>query len=311
MILPTKNESYSWLRLIRWKNLIIILFTQFLAWWCVILPHSPVVLLPFNFTLLAISTALIAAAGYMINDYFDIKIDLVNKPEKVVLETTIPRKKAIIFHTVLNVCGLLLAAYVAVQANHPEWLVLQALCTLLLWFYSTHFKRQFLTGNVVVSVLTALTILTLVIYEPRISSFQSVDFHPSPAMVLIVYTFFAFALTLMREIVKDMEDHIGDASEGCKTLPVIKGLDYSANFVLLIDCLVILPLAYVAYILFTHDLQILSGYIVFLIALLIAWAAFLKNGKTTPGHYHNSSRGLKIIMLVGVLSLLIYHFQIS
>jgi 4-hydroxybenzoate polyprenyltransferase len=311
MILPTKNESYSWLRLIRWKNLIIILFTQFLAWWCIILPCSPIVLSPVNFILLAISTALIAAAGYMINDYFDIKIDLVNKPEKVVLETTIPRKKAIIFHTLLNVCGLLLAAYVALRANHPEWVLLQALCTLLLWFYSTHFKRQFLTGNVVVSLLTALTILALVIYEPAISSFQSFKFYPSPAMVLIVYALFAFALTLMREIVKDMEDHIGDASEGCKTLPVIKGLNYAGNIVMVIECIIIAPLAYIAYLLFTQGLHILSSYIVLLIALLVAWAAFLKNGKTDPGHYHHSSTGLKIIMLAGVLSLLIYHFQMS
>ena len=311
MTLPKKNESYSWLRLVRWKNLIIILFTQFLAWWCIILPNNPVVLLPLNFTLLALSTTLIAAAGYIINDYFDIKIDLVNKPGKVVLEKSIPRKKAIIFHTELNICGLLPAAYVAFRAGHPEWIILQVLCTVLLWFYSTHFKRQMLTGNVIVSILTALTILALVVYEPGIATVPSANSNPSPASVLIVYSFFAFALTLMREIVKDMEDHIGDASEGCKTLPVVKGLEYSANFVLAVGIVSILALLYIAYSLFTHRMLFLSVYITILVALLAMWGAFLKNGQTTAAHYHKSSLGLKLIMLAGVFSLFIYHLQIT
>ena len=106
-----------------------------------------------NFLCLSLSTVLIAAAGYIINDYFDVKIDIINRPEKMVLEKRIPRRYGIIAHTVLNIVGLGLAAYVARQAGHYEWLILQVFCTVLLWFYSASFKRQFIIGNVVVACL--------------------------------------------------------------------------------------------------------------------------------------------------------------
>src|SRR6478736_1134037 len=95
-----------WLRLIRWKNLLIIFLTQFLAWWFVIMPESPEILDPFNFFCIALSTVLIAAAGYIINDYFDIKIDLINRPEKVVIGKSVTRRFAILFHTILSASGV-------------------------------------------------------------------------------------------------------------------------------------------------------------------------------------------------------------
>ena len=157
-----------WLQLIRWQNLLIIFLTQLLAWAFVVLPCSPCILGPVNFLCIALSTLLIAAAGYIINDYFDIRIDTINRPDKVVLEKAIPRKQAIIAHTLLNVIALLLAGYVAAQAHHYEWLLLQAGCTLLLWFYSTDLKKQYLSGNIAVSLLAALTILILLGYEPAL-----------------------------------------------------------------------------------------------------------------------------------------------
>jgi len=131
--LTPKPQTMPWLQLIRWKNLLIVFLTQFLAWWCVILPGMPVVLTPLHFLLLSLSTVLIAAAGYIINDYFDIKIDTINKPEKVVLEKIIPRKQAIIAHSLLNVVALILAGYVAAQAHHYEWLLLHAAALVLFY----------------------------------------------------------------------------------------------------------------------------------------------------------------------------------
>ena len=291
-----------WLQLIRWKNLLIIFLTQFLAWWCVVLPGPPKILTLFNFLCLAISTVLIAAAGYIINDYFDIKIDSINKPQKVILEIAIPCKQAIISHAVLNIIAFVFAACVAAQAHHYEWLLLQACSALLLWFYSTDFKRQYITGNLVVAALTALTIGSLIIYEPSMQQFSR--------MVLLVYAYFAFMLTWMREIVKDMEDHIGDEAEGCMTMPIKKGLDYSARFSVLLSVLVILPLVWVSVQLFNDNYKGLSIYIAaILIVPLILWSVFLVR-KTTIQHYHNASKGLKIIMLLGICSLFIYHFQL-
>ncbi len=218
----------AWLKLIRWSNLLIVFLTQLLVWACVILPMRQFEAVPFllgfkNFIFLSLSTVFIAGAGYIINDYFDIKIDNINRPEKMVLEKTIPRRSAIIFHTALNVIALFFAAIVARQGGHYSWLLLQLVCTLLLWFYSTHFKRQFMVGNVIVALLTSLTILTLILYEPAMHhyltqpAFLRLDADTvlaNPVWVLLVYTYFAFVLTWMREIVKDMEDFKGDAEQG-------------------------------------------------------------------------------------------------
>lgn len=291
-----------WLQLVRWKNLLIILFTQLLAWWCVILPGSPAVLTFVNLICLTLSTVLIAAAGYIINDYFDIKIDNINRPQKVVLEVAIPRRQAILMHAALNTVAMFLAAFVAAQARHYEWLLLQVTCSLLLWFYSTHFKRQYITGNVVVALLTALTIVVLVVYEPAMQQLSK--------MVLLVYAYFAFMLTWMREIVKDMEDHIGDSAEGCVTMPIRKGLRYAAWFCIALSASAILPLICASIALFGLRYNVLSVYIaVALIAPMLVWNIVLLQ-KTTSQHYHAASRALKAIMLLGVCSLLIYHFQL-
>ncbi len=299
----------SWLQLIRWKNLVIIFLTQLIVWWSVILPGAPKVLNLFNFLCLSLSTVLIAAAGYIINDYFDIKIDLINRPEKVMLEKTIPRKQAIISHTVLNLIALALAGFVAVRAHHYEWLLVQVGCTLLLWFYSTDFKRQFVTGNIVISLLTACTILTFVIYEPGILWGRQGHILSTPGWILLVYAYFAFMLTWMREVVKDMEDFIGDEAEGCKTMPVKKGLEFSGSFVLGLAVLAIFPLAVGSIILYRPRLFLLSAYLVLLILTIVTWCVFLKRG-ATPQHYSSASRGLKVVMLLGICSLLIYHLQL-
>ena len=298
-----------WLRLIRWKNLLIIFLTQFLAWRCVILPHNPQVLVPVNFLLITFSTLLIAAAGYIINDYFDIKIDAINNPGKVILEKIIPRKQAIISHTILNLIALFLAAFVALRAHHLEWLLLQVCCTLLLWFYSTNFKRQYISGNLVIALLTALTIIVLILYEPNMhTSLQSLTDIPAPQWILYVFAYFAFMLTWMREIVKDMEDHIGDRASGCDTMPIKQGLAYATNFTMVLTLLVIAPLCFVSVLLFRHHYLLSPLYITCALILpLIIWSALLGT-KFTVQHYHNSSKGLKIIMVIGICSLLIYHF---
>ena len=264
----------TWLRLIRWKNLLIVFLTQLLAWGCVIVPmrqysEVPLLLNMQYFLLLSFSTILIAAAGYIINDYFDIKIDSINRPEKVILENKVPLKLAIILHTVLNVAAMLLAAIVARRAGHFSWLLLQLGCTVLLWFYSTHFKRQFMTGNIVVALLTAFTIIVLMLYETGIHYYITKPYFiqtvkgllPNPVWVLGVYTYFAFVLTWMREIVKDMEDLKGDSEEGCVTMPIKWGLQHTVRFTQLLGILVVIPLIIAGIRLWTANWKLLSLYI--------------------------------------------------
>ncbi len=304
----------AWLQLIRWKNLLIIFLTQFLVWVCVIRPVGPEVLNLVNFCCITLSTMLIAAAGYIINDYFDNKIDAINKPEQVVLGKTIPRKQAIIYHSILNGIALLLAACVAWGAKHFEWLLIQACCTLLLWYYSTKFKRQLITGNVVIALLTALTIITLIIYEPKLHYFlKGLVFEETgngiyllnPAWLLIGYALFAFLLTWMREIVKDMEDMKGDADQGCMTIPIKWGLSVAARFTQVLGLITVICLLVSGIRLINSDRMSMGWYLlVAVVPPLLIWIATL-NRKYTVEHYHTASRRLKIIMVLGLGALIV------
>lgn len=310
------------LRLIRWTNLLIVFLTQALAWACVVWPvmeqsGTPWLLHPLRFLNIGLSTVAIAAAGYIINDYFDLRIDAINKPDKIILEKQIKRRDAILLHSLLNITGLFLGALVAFGAGHPEWLGLQLLCTILLWFYSTHFKRQFVTGNVVVAFLTALTIVTLIVYEPGLHPYLlkpafvplNGRIIPNPVYVLGVYAFFAFVLTWMREVVKDMEDFKGDAEEGCVTMPIRWGLLRSVRFVQLLSLVAIVPLVIAGLRLISEDWLLLGIYsLAALVLPLLLWTPWL-NTKATTAHYHQASRRLKIIMVLGIGSLLLYYFQ--
>jgi 4-hydroxybenzoate polyprenyltransferase len=302
------------LQLIRWQNLLIIFLTQLLVWACVVLPVGPQVLTFLNFADLTLSTILIAAAGYIINDYFDNKIDAINKPERVVLGKNIPRKKAILYHSVLNAVALFLAAYVAIRAHHYEWLLLQAGCTLLLWFYSTRFKRQLIIGNIVVALLTSLTIITLVVYEPRLDGFMSDPVFTKSSSapdqlnlswLLVFYSAFAFLLTWMREVVKDMEDIKGDADQDCVTMPIKWGLSTAAHFVQALGVITTLFLIGSGIRLLYSDCALMGYYILLVLTpFLIIWLTRL-NKKYTTEHYHKASQQLKIIMILGILSLVV------
>jgi 4-hydroxybenzoate polyprenyltransferase len=312
-----------WLRLLRWQNLLIVFATQLLAWLLVIRPvqeYDPAsfALSNVNFFLLALSTVCIAGAGYIINDYFDIKIDIINRPEKVVLEKRIPLKQAIIMHSILNAAGLTLALMVARRAGHISYISMQLVCTVMLWFYSTHFKRQFITGNIVVALLTAFTILVLIVYEPALHPYFSIrpfittfkGVLPNPVYVLGFYIYFAFMLTWMREIVKDMEDFKGDAEQGCVTMPIKWGLKRSEQFTQLLGLLAVLPLLNAGIKLWLSGWKLFGVYTLAALVLpLLFWLITLRSGQATQARYNRYSRWLKGIMVMGILSLVIYYFE--
>jgi 4-hydroxybenzoate polyprenyltransferase len=312
----------AWLRLIRWKNLAIVLLTQCLAWYCLVWDTShyfskPLFLGHRNFFHLLLSTLLITAAGYIINDYFDIKIDNINKPGKIVLVNKIPLRSAIIAHAVLNILALGFCFIVAAHGGYFSWMSVQLGSILLLWFYSTHFKRQFMIGNLVVAFLSALTIGVVLIYEPMmyeyihkplLVEYYNTESYINPFWAGMAYCTFAFILTWIREIVKDIEDIKGDTAEGCTTMPVKFGPSGAIMFAQVLAIITALALFSLAYFLHTAKYSLLGIYACFFLAFpLIVWSAYLPQ-KNTSQHYHKASGWLKIIMLLGICSLFIFHF---
>jgi 4-hydroxybenzoate polyprenyltransferase len=196
-----------------------------------------------HFVLLVLSTVLVAAGGNVINDYFDTRIDRINKPDEVIVGRRVKRRVAMTGHIVLSSLGLLLGAYVAWRSGMLRWALMPAFAIGALWTYSTTYKRTFMIGNGLVATLTALVPLTVGLYEipllkrafaqeqvvtlPDGRSFaMEPAFHELWAWVL-AYTAFAFLSTLVRELQKDMADVKGDEADGCRTVPIVWGMRWA------------------------------------------------------------------------------------
>lgn len=270
---------FGFLRLTRFWNLIIIALAQYFAADFFVDKSK---IWDLRLFILSLSTVIIAAAGYIINDYYDIKIDLINKPERVVIGKEVARRYALLFHSLLSMLGVALGFLLNWKIG-----VINFLAAFLLWWYSNDLKRQPFIGNFVVALLTGLSIFMVNIF-----------YHIHQPLITI-YALFAFAMTLVREIVKDAEDLKGDNTFGCKTLPIIWGfrktkfLLYSILFIFFISVIEInqrlaqLPMYYFFTFLFVP------------LVLLVVWLIRADTSKD----FHRVSQWCKVIMLLGITSM--------
>ena len=150
------NNIFILIKIARFKNLLMILFTQVFAFYFLNPYADWHDLLRFKFLALVFCTVLVAAAGYIINDYIDVKIDMANKPSNVLVGVRISRRKTIFAHWVLT----LTAAFLSLLININVF-ILVIVCSLLLWLYSEYFKKSYLAGNILVAILTSFTLLIL------------------------------------------------------------------------------------------------------------------------------------------------------
>ena len=307
----------AFLRLIRSLNLLFIILTQCLFQYCIVLPLFEVmdaepVLSPLYFFLLVLSSVLIAGAGYIINDYFDLNIDRINKPDKLVVEKIIHRRWAILWHWILSGLGILIGFYLGWKLG-VFWLgFANAGCVLALWFYSTSFKKRLLTGNLLISLLTAWVVMVVGFITHYKLMFNPTPFQLTESSKLLRFTFlyagFAFIISLVREVVKDIEDMEGDQKYGCRTMPILWGIRVSKVFagtwmVVLIAAVIIV----VAYVL-QFGWWLSALYCLALIAApLILYLLKLKQANTNAD-FHKVSNGLKLVMFTGILSMIFFLF---
>jgi len=305
-------------RLIRWPNLFFIVITQLLFYYCV---YLPLLTAPVNthsqslFFLLIISSVCIAAAGYIINDYFDVRIDAVNKPHKIVIDRFIKRRWAIVWHWLLSGTGLLISLYISYKTG--SWLIslVNFLCVTALWFYSVSLKKKLLTGNVIIASLAAWVIL--VIYFFAGAKLLSVHGWSDSNNLNVrrffkfslLYSGFAFIMTIIREVIKDMEDMEGDRKYDCNTMPIAWGVPATKVFTavwILVSMAALLAMQLYAW---------LSGwwpaavYILLLIVLPLAWLLKKLYAASVPADHHRLSNLVKAIMLAGILSMILLKFH--
>lgn len=307
----------AFFRLIRWPNLAFIALTQLLFFYCIIIPSLPesyyqqnYKFTPTLFYILVFASVLIAAAGYIINDYFDVNIDQVNKPAKVVVQKIINRRWAIFLHMLITLAGLALSGYVSLKTSLVI-IIANIICTLLLWVYSTTFKKKLLSGNIIISGLTAWTVLVLYFAtNTTLSLTPAIPSEITAAMHRIykfaaLYAGFAFIISLIREVVKDIEDMEGDARYNCKTMPIVWGIPAAKVFVGVWLIVLIASLIIVQFYVFQIGWWISALYVLILVIIPLSWILKKFYYAQTPAQYHHISNLIKLVMLTGICSIVL------
>lgn len=290
--LPAGGLGAALPTLVRWPNLLIMLLCLALVRAGLLLPDQPVgrALLNPRFGLLVLAVLLVAAGGYIINDYYDVKIDAINRPDRLVIGRVVNRRKAMLAHLLLSGAGVLLAG-----GLHPVLGVVTLGTALLLWGYSARFKRVALAGNASIAMLTAALVL---LPELQLQLARN-DGHS----VVWPYALAAFLLTMVREIVKDVEDMRGDAQHGCRTLPLVVGVAQTKWVAgLFLTCLALLTVGATGRMVVGGHWA-LGGWLVLLVLLPMAQLARLLIRADRRRHFKYLSAWCKGIMLAGVLSM--------
>ncbi len=281
----------TFLRLIRFTNLLLMAFCQLLVRACLLLPHQPwsKVLFDSPFALLVFSTLSIAAAGYIINDYYDIKIDAINKPKRVVIGKFLNRRKAMLAHLLLSSIGVFIGFYLSLPIG-----LIHLGAALLLWGYSARLKQTLLIGNITIALLSATMVLVVAVFE-------KVD-----NKAVWAYGAFVFLITIVREIIKDMEDVKGDATFDCRTLPIVMGIPGAKWFLyFFILAFAITLLSGVIY--RVHEVYF-TTYILLLIILPMGYLTYRIYRADRKKDFTRLSRLVKWIMLSGMLSMLLFRY---
>lgn len=310
----------AFLKLIRWSNLLIVILTMALMRYAILEPVLNKLDINLyslagsatsmslqsswlDFILLVAATVLITAGGYIINDYFDIKTDLINRG-KVIVGTKIPRRKAMMLHNVFNIAGVAAGFYLSAREGFIWMGMLFLIVSGLLYFYSASYKRQFLVGNLMVAVLTAMVPMLVVIFEaPVLYQYYAINAVKIPDLSIIFYwvggfAIFAFLTTLAREIIKDIEDFEGDVAYGRNTVPVVIGI-LTSKIVTVCLVFVTLLMLYLVWFIYLNDFITLI-YITAAIALPLVYVIFQIIFSQSRKQLHSASRIMKIVMLTGI-----------
>ncbi|VBB43399.1 UbiA prenyltransferase [uncultured Paludibacter sp.] len=311
----------AYFNIVRWKNLLFVALIQWLMQHTVVFP----ILQTFGFEtredsilgyVLMAATVFIAAGGYVINDYFDVKIDRINKLEKVIVTEKISKENAMHFYQILTGLGVVSGLALAFITKSFSLAFIFILVPGLLWFYSASYKRQFIWGNLVVSFLAALTVFIVGILEISIlrKEYGALLYQTHIPKVIYGWTggfaFFAFISTWIREIIKDIEDENGDREMECRTMPIKWGIQKTKYFLYGLIVFSILALFHFQYHYIHFEGTLTLRYIIFGLALPFAALIYLIFRAKTPDDFKQTATLSKFIMLIGILySVVFYYLQ--
>lgn len=319
----------AYIKLIRPINLLIMALVVCLMQFCVINPilnayGFTIVMFPLVFTLLLVSVLTIGASGYVINDYFDTKIDEINRPNKVIVGHGVTRHQAAVYFQTLLIIGNIAGIALAIILRNITLVFIYAGVSGILWFYSSSYKRQLLIGNIMIALCTFLCVflvgyvnvkgLILNYHDAELSAPIQNYINLSVAMIYawtLGFGLFAFLLTLLREMVKDIEDIEGDTEMECRTMPIVWGVTTSKIVITVLTALTAFTIFYFANfkIIFRED-NITFVYSIILILFLLMFIGQLWMAKCKPA-YSQASLTLKIIMVLGICYSIVFKLLIE
>lgn len=299
----------SVLKLIRYQNLLFIILTQVLIKYTLFETFGiAITLSDFGFFLLCLSTVCIAAAGNIVNDLYDLETDRINKPDKRILGRSISEKSANTAYIILTIIGVGIGFYLSNLIGRPGFTAIFIVISALLYLYATYLKDILLLGNIIISCLVAMVIIIVGLFDllpaitPENQPTQSIIFS-----ILLDYALFAFLINLLREMIKDQEDVNGDYNSGRNTLAIVLGKARANKAIFIIGLIpVILIILYIYSYLYENLYAVLYTLILIVAPLLY----FLINIITanTKKQFAALSTLLKVIMLLGLLSIGLYQF---
>ena len=287
--------------------------TQILTRYCIIQPilynsHQTYNLSLQNFIFILVSSLLIAGGGNIINDYFDQNIDQINKPHKTIVGKTINRRWVLLWHLLLSLSGILLGIVVSLK-THIHWIApMNLLCVLLLFIYSIALKRRFLLGNILISILSAWVIFIVSIAEFRTSNTLNTGLLVNQKIFKLSVTYggFAFIITLIREVIKDLEDIAGDRKFGCTTMPIVWGQNATKVFVAVWLIVLTAAISIINIYIISFGWWLSATYSFLFIAIPLLWIFKKLTMALNTNDFHKLSTYVKWIMLSGIISMVFF-----
>lgn len=261
------------------------------------------VLTEFYFALLLFSILLIVAAGYTINDYFDIKVDSENKDENVIVGRTIKRRIALVIHFILTSVGLILGFYITYKINQLVISILLIVCAYILWIYNLKLKRIFFMANLIVAGLSAIFVTSIAIIEILLNYNHKASIDNITTLTVIATL--AFILSLMHEIIKDLRTMEGDKKYKIRTLPTVWGLLKTKEFLKWLSIITAFIISVIAITKFKTNLTALSYAFIFLIGPLFLLNIWVYKAQDRID-YERISKLNKFIVFTGIMSLLFF-----
>ena len=302
----------KFLKLIRYQNLLLLAFMQLIFRYVFFQSQDlPLALADWQYGLFVLSTVLIAAGGYVINNIFDQHTDTINKPNTVVIGKSISETQGYNIYIALTATGVSIGFYLSNVIAKPGFATIFILIAATLYLYATSLKQMMLIGNIMVALLLSFSVVIIGIFDlfPTIHEGNQQQM-ANLFSILLDYTIFAFMINLLREIVKDIEDVDGDYNMGMNTLPIAIGKSRATKIVFVLSFIPLLLILHYIYN-YLFGLLFVTLYLLFFVVAPLLYFTIKIGAATSKKEFHNLSLLLKWILLFGILSIVVISINMN